>query len=192
MQDPPFQNVGKLEPNSKPQIDLWRDSPLRYLGYANEVGEAFRPLYPRFVVPSYIIAFGYVGMDTFDKTYKSYNNMQSSANIARDVDKNNRKYPVLLTAVDTFLWQLFASVLIPGKTIHFITNRAEKAINSEIFQGAVDRYAAKSLPPNKLLLLKNCLRLTPTCIGLLTIPIIIHPIDNLVDFAMDNTIRKYY
>ena len=28
------------------EVDIYRDSPLRYLGYANECGEAFRPLVP--------------------------------------------------------------------------------------------------------------------------------------------------
>ena len=63
--------------------DVWRHSALRYLGYANEVGEALGvwkvlfvsksydlpndplfkstgPVYPRVVKPSYAVAFGYV------------------------------------------------------------------------------------------------------------------------------------
>ena len=36
-------------PKAKP-FDFWRDSLIRYLGYANELGESFRPLYPRLVV----------------------------------------------------------------------------------------------------------------------------------------------
>jgi len=32
--------------------DIWRDSALRYAGYANEVGESFRNIAPRLVVPS--------------------------------------------------------------------------------------------------------------------------------------------
>ena len=27
-----------------PEVDIYRDTPLRYAGYANEVGEAFRAL----------------------------------------------------------------------------------------------------------------------------------------------------
>ena len=42
--------------------DIWRHSALRYFGYANEVGESFRPLVPStFVIFSYIVAFLYVG-----------------------------------------------------------------------------------------------------------------------------------
>lgn len=35
-----------------PRYDIWRDSLLRYAGYANEVGEAFRFVQPRLVIPS--------------------------------------------------------------------------------------------------------------------------------------------
>ena len=50
-----------------PEVDLYRDTPIRYLGYANELGESFRPLYPKLVAPSYAISFGYVALDTVDK-----------------------------------------------------------------------------------------------------------------------------
>ena len=50
--------------------DLFRDTWLRYLGYANEVGESFRYQAPWAVKPSYAIAFGYVLADTVDKTVK--------------------------------------------------------------------------------------------------------------------------
>ena len=41
-------------------IDYWRNSSLRYLGYANEVGEAFRHQAPAAVKPSYGLALCYV------------------------------------------------------------------------------------------------------------------------------------
>lgn len=37
---------------------------------------------------------------------------------------------------------------------------------------------------------KMVVRTVPTMVGLGTIPLIIHPIDAFVDWAMDNTIRK--
>lgn len=36
----------------KGDYDIWRDSALRYAGYANEIGEAFRFITPRLVLPS--------------------------------------------------------------------------------------------------------------------------------------------
>ena len=51
--------------------DIYRDSLLRYCGYANEVGEAFRPLVPVPVVYfSYVIAITYILADTVDKGKK--------------------------------------------------------------------------------------------------------------------------
>ena len=48
-------------------IDYWRNSSLRYLGYANEVGEAFRHQAPAAVKPSYGLALCYVCCDAVDK-----------------------------------------------------------------------------------------------------------------------------
>ena len=57
---PPNDKVESNDENNiiKPVVvDIWRDSPLRYMGYANEVGEAlFRHMYPKFVRPSYAVA----------------------------------------------------------------------------------------------------------------------------------------
>jgi len=39
------------------EVDIYRDTPLRYLGYANEVGEAFRALmHVRWVRAAYGVA----------------------------------------------------------------------------------------------------------------------------------------
>ena len=54
------------------EIDVYRDTPVRYLGYCNEVGESFRYVVPWFVKPSYVISFGYCFADTMDKGYKQY------------------------------------------------------------------------------------------------------------------------
>lgn len=43
---------GILVSGEKP--DIWRDTPIRFLGYANELGESFRPILPKFVVSSSI------------------------------------------------------------------------------------------------------------------------------------------
>uniref|UniRef100_F6PHH2 Mitochondrial fission process protein 1 n=1 Tax=Callithrix jacchus TaxID=9483 RepID=F6PHH2_CALJA len=52
--------------------DLYRDTWVRYLGYANEVGEAFRSLVPAAVVwLSYGVASSYVLADAIDKGKKA-------------------------------------------------------------------------------------------------------------------------
>ena len=53
------------------EVDIYRDTLLRYAGYANEVGEAFAPIVPAIVVPaSYGVAITYVFADTLDKYKK--------------------------------------------------------------------------------------------------------------------------
>jgi fission process protein 1 len=47
------------ENEQETEYNVFRHSPLRYLGYANEVGEAFRYQLPKCVVPLYIISIGY-------------------------------------------------------------------------------------------------------------------------------------
>lgn len=55
------------------QVDIFRDTAVRYCGYSNEVGESFRPLIPKGIVhASYAIAIVYVIGDCVDKTIKTY------------------------------------------------------------------------------------------------------------------------
>ena len=54
------------------EVDIYRDTPVRLLGYANEVGEAFRALVNvKFVYASYGLASAYVLADTNDKASKA-------------------------------------------------------------------------------------------------------------------------
>eukprot|EP00966_Prymnesium_polylepis_P043318 1005325-Prymnesium_polylepis.1 len=87
------------EPGAEPgSIDIYRDSPLRYMGYANECGEAFRPLIDVSIVYiTYVGAITYILADTYDKGKKGSN-----------VEKEALLYGVL-GATDTFLWQMLAS-----------------------------------------------------------------------------------
>ena len=158
-------DTSKSQNDDKQEQDLFRDTPVRYLGYANEIGESFRPIFPRFVVPSYGLAFAYVGADAVHKTLQAKKRGESTNTMVR-------------IGVDVLLWQTLASVLIPGKIIHLITAGAVKAFNSEAS-------AIKSLP-------KQVRVWSPTFIGLATIPFIIHPIDHAVDHLFDSTLRKWW
>lgn len=80
---------------------------------------------------------------------------------------------VLYTTTDTLVWQLLASVAIPGFTI----NRICAGTNFFLQQNR-----KMPMPLRKW---------TVTGVGLATIPFIIKPIDNFVDYALDNSIRKY-
>ena len=45
-------------------VDLYRDTPVRFLGYANELGESFKPLIPRVAYfGTYGVACAYVAAD---------------------------------------------------------------------------------------------------------------------------------
>lgn len=80
--------------------------------------------------------------------------------------------PAVKVAGDVFLWQMFASVMIPGLVINRITWFAGLACKKSKLPGVAKKWL-------------------PTCIGLAAIPFIIHPIDTAVDHAMDRTYRKY-
>jgi len=144
------------------EVDIYRDTPLRYLGYANEVGEAFRALmHVRWVRATYGVASAYVLADTYDKGVKQ------SKEPGADTSK------VAIAAVDTLLWQALASVIVPGFTINRICWGAGMGL-------------AKVLPG----VAETARNWMVTGLGLGVIPLIIHPIDNGVHVVMDNTTRK--
>ncbi|KAL1502493.1 hypothetical protein ABEB36_007629 [Hypothenemus hampei] len=145
-------------------VDLYRDTPIRYLGYANEVGEAFRSIIgTKWVNVSYGIATLYVLADTTHKSVESYK---------VNVNEVNHKTKVAYTAVDTLTWQLLASVAIPGFTINRIC-----ALSSFLLK------KTEYLP-------KNTRKWVVTVLGLTAIPFIIKPIDKLVDLTLDQSLRK--
>lgn len=78
-----------------------------------------------------------------------------------------------ITAMDTLLWQSLASVLLPGITINQVV-KLTKGLVFQSFQSNVIRASV------------------PTAVGLCTIPLIIHPIDELVDLGMNSWIRPHY
>ncbi|XP_063769458.1 mitochondrial fission process protein 1 [Pseudophryne corroboree] len=146
--------------------DLYRDTWVRYLGYANEVGESFRALIPKALVwATYGIATAYVTADAVDKGQKAAEANQ---------DGPDRRTDITVAVVDTFVWQALASVAIPGFTI----NRLCAA--SLYMMGRVTRWP---LPVRKW---------ATTAIGLSAIPVIITPIDRSVDMLLDSSLRKLY
>lgn len=106
------------------------------------------------------MATGYCLADTADKSYKGYTRGESLGKVA-------------ITSADVFLWQMLASVFIPGFTINRLTY-----------------FSARLL--RKLEVHKKIAKYLPTAIGVASIPVIIHPIDNLTDILMDNTYRKLF
>ncbi|KAJ1358487.1 hypothetical protein KIN20_016920 [Parelaphostrongylus tenuis] len=150
-----------------PQIDNYRETPVRYLGYANEIGEAFRSILPLVAVrATYVVSFGYACADALDKSSRVYRIYKN--------DREKRRHKVSVAAMDTLIWQSLASVAIPGFTINRVCHFSGLLINR------VSRWPA---PVRKWIV---------TAIGLCTIPFIVHPIDMAVEIGMNETLRRLY
>jgi len=151
------------EPGAEPgTIDIYRDSPLRFLGYANEVGEAFRPLVPvELVYFSYFAAISYILADTVDKGRKG-----------AAVGGGSAALRGTLGALDTFSWQMLASVLFPS----YIINRSVCYLDGMQGLGALPELLQASW--------------LPTVVGLILIPLIILPLDVLAHFTMNSSFRR--
>ncbi|KAL3270786.1 hypothetical protein HHI36_021310 [Cryptolaemus montrouzieri] len=149
--------------SSNEKQDIYKDTPLRYLGYANEVGESFRAIIgKKWVNFSYGIATLYVIADTVDKTLESY---EKNKGVVKPTKK------VLLAGTDTLTWQMLASVVIPGYTINRIC-----VISAFLLKkSTISPTACKMIVPG---------------IALASIPFIIKPIDHLTDYLLDNSLRK--
>ena len=109
------------------EVDIWRDTPIRLLGYANEIGESFRYIFPAAYKPSYILASGYCMCDVLDKGYKTY----------RDQGFVLRKN-IFVNSFDAMVWQFLASVFVPGflinRTVEFSTYTLTKMHAANLFK----------------------------------------------------------
>jgi len=188
------------------EYDPLRDGPLRYLGYANELGEAFAAwLFPGGVPLSYAIAVAYVLFDTRDKGLKAYNEAErelKSSDAALNGSVNKQRLTSLLgveRAIDTVVWQLLASVIIPGYTIHtvvaFVHYLLENGLHIDsptlmapALLASLSSVAAtvnSSTDTVAVLVDKS----VPTFCGLATIPFIVHPIDETVHAILNVSMR---
>ncbi len=134
----------------------------RYMAYTSEVGESLRPVTSRYLVNgTYALSLLYVGADIYTKTHDMYKT-------------TGDKKQTFLKASDLIIWHSFASMIFPAVTIHTIVKQSDKAIKkTNIF--------------DKMPRIKGW---APTVIGLLSIPVIIHPLDHLTDWLMDRSVRK--
>ena len=160
--------------------------------------EAFAAWLPPFGVPlSYAVAIGYVVVDTIDKGLKAYSNagVELEQGVVRpDVDV--KKLQLLLSlerATDTIVWQLLASVFVPGFTIHTVVQAAHAALLPvEAAQPVKDAAAALAssvgvASADALLAVAD--KSIPTAVGLAAIPFIVHPIDNAIHALLNVTLR---
>lgn len=162
---------------------------MRYLGYANECGEALAAFLPAGGVPaSYALAISYVLADTVDKANKEYKALENAG------EGTARMARVASSAVDALTWQLLASVFVPGSVIHLVV--ALTTAGLEVLPGAQGTAAAvASALPEPLLAAAGddpaaaVLAAIPTAIGLGTIPFIVEPIDETIHKVCDLSTR---
>jgi fission process protein 1 len=142
-------------------VDPYRETSLRYMGYANELGEAFTTYLPEWGLPaSYCVAASYVMFDTIDKGQKAYD----------AADEGEKFQDTLRISAETLTWQMLASVFWPGSIIRVIVNASATMISNRD--------------------LDDQLHFLPTLIGLMAIPVIVKPIDTTVDKLMENSVSK--
>jgi len=151
----------KIYATAYKNVDPYRETSLRYMGYANELGEAFTSYLPEWGLPaSYCVAASYVMFDTIDKGQKAYD----------AAEEEDKIIDTLRISTETLTWQMLASVFWPGSIIRVIVNASATMISNSH--------------------LDDELHFLPTLIGLAAIPAIVKPIDTTVDKLMENSISK--
>ncbi|GMH32869.1 hypothetical protein BSKO_00703 [Bryopsis sp. KO-2023] len=206
--DFPSVDVIKEEPDAEvDEYDPLRDGPLRYLGYANELGEAFAAWLPVGGVPlSYAVAIGYVLVDTGDKGFKAYDKASTELKEMSDPSSgtDNGKLAAILAgerALDTVVWQLLASVAIPGATIHAVVAAVHYLLVSGLSLDAPENMApavaaafasaASTFNTDPETVTSLVEKSVPTFSGLTAIPFIVHPIDNAVHAILNVSMRPF-
>jgi fission process protein 1 len=105
----------KIYATAYKNVDPYRETSLRYMGYANELGEAFTSYLPEWGLPaSYCVAASYVMFDTIDKGQKAYD----------AAEEEDKVIDTLRISTETMTWQMLASVFWPGSIIRVIVNMA--------------------------------------------------------------------
>uniref|UniRef100_A0A0G4FUR6 Mitochondrial fission process protein 1 n=1 Tax=Chromera velia CCMP2878 TaxID=1169474 RepID=A0A0G4FUR6_9ALVE len=147
--------------------DIFRDTPVRYLGYANEVGEAFRPLVPvELVNLSYAVAFAYIFADSAAKGKQCAENPERSRSPTPPV-----------AVIDCLIFQILASVVFPS----FNINRIVALVGTQLEQ--IEAIA------NSVGIPTETADYVPTLVGLAIIPFIAPPLDTFVEEILDLTYR---
>ncbi|XP_070205906.1 mitochondrial fission process protein 1-like [Littorina saxatilis] len=157
----------KIADQPDEHYDVFKDTIIRYCGYANEVGEAFRAqVNVKWVWLSYGVASAYVVADALHKGWEISQKPHQTTSA--------KSYSVAVAFTDTLIWQGFASVVIPGFTINRVCR----------LTGIMLKYSTRLPSPVR--------KWGTTAVGLGCIPFIIRPIDKGVDYAMDKSCRVWY
>lgn len=179
--------MADLPPPPSGESDLFRDTPVRLLGYCNEVGEAFKRFASRKVyLGSYLVSTGYCLGDAADKGRKTAQSCAecrgppatldpgagAAVTIPATLGGGGGAVAVAETVAEVLVWQGLASVAIPGFTINRVVAGTTWLLNQNTSVGSGRLRAA-----------------LPTAVGLISIPFIIFPIDRGVDEFMHHVYR---
>lgn len=154
------------------QVDVFRDTWIRYIGYTNEVGESFRNLIRvKYVYLSYGISTIYALADSSTKAVDEYEYWEGLT------EKSKRRRAIEMF-VGGMVWQGLASVIFPGFAINRICKVTKLLLN---------RTASSRLST-------NLINYTTTGVGLACVPLIIKPIDKFTDTVMEKgiSVASYY
>jgi mitochondrial fission process protein 1 len=151
----------KMMDDDEPTNDPFKDGSMRFVGYANEVGEAVRGLAPNvFVRLTYAVVALYAVGDAAHKAHVAGKN---------ELDRERALFKGFREGGHTLIWQMLASVLIPP----LIINRTCKLSKVALLARTVWK--------------PRTVQLASSGIGLCTIPIIFAPIDHAVTVGMQRT-----
>lgn len=180
--------VASMKPESKPitvrmypKNDLWRDTPLRYLGYGNELVEGWEDVLNRFLGKflghvvyrlGYAISGVYLLLDTVDKGMKAYNRPQNEPEHVRLTN-------ALVEAGGAGLFQYGASYKLPAEAVKYSRKGITALMNR--------------IPTSHPLFLKNGLvRLfLPAILATAMIPVMAKPIDWVTHKALHYTYWRF-
>ena len=147
------------------EYDIFRHSTLRYLGYTNEIGEAFRyQLSFKALTGTYIIATLYVIGDALDKGYKAF--VKYHKEELKTHERNLARKKAFKTVINVILWQMFSSELVPALCVFLIVRFSKKLKLAYITNTTIRKWI-------------------PTTLGLCAIPLFPFTVDPVVDKVFD-------
>ncbi|KAL5527131.1 hypothetical protein ACEPAG_5922 [Sanghuangporus baumii] len=136
----------------------------RYLAYSSDVGEAFRPVVPRWVVRSmYGVSWAYVAGDVSFETWKAKRRGPNPLEAATLTESQR----LALAAVKRGTFQVVASMAFPALTIHTLVRYSGRAISR------IPRLSPRTRSWG------------PTLIGLAAVPFLPYIFDKPVEEATD-------
>ncbi len=149
--------------------DIYRDTPVRYTGYSNEVGLAVKTagrLGSMMLLPSFFISGGYAIMDAISK----YRSTQKAAKQVGNISQKEIQFDAKASGIEALLFHGLATIGIPSIVLLGVEKIAHKLLHNTKNQASF------------------FIKHGPTFAKLLTIPLIVKPIDHFTE----KLLAKFY